>query len=344
MISIQVLRGIAALLVVLVHSTLKAQSAGLGERVFEIGHSGVDLFFIISGFIMMMIGARENNFFLFMSKRITRVIPLYYIITTFALCIYLFNPSLINGNNGAISILHSYLLIPAQGKSFLLSVGWTLSYEMFFYIVFACVVFMKSSAKGVVASLILIALILAGNQSSNVILHNFLSIILLEFAIGIGCFYFYDYMSKRLSNRNAKVLASAFILIAIIYIAAQHDPFFTLFQNRVLELAIPMMFIFLAFCLCEYQFKAFRDKAPIKIMSYIGDASYSLYLTHLFALGLISKIFSKFEIENYFIFVATCVVGSVIGGAVCYEIVEKRITAILRNTIYRKPKKLNSDI
>ena len=61
MISIQVLRGFAALLVVLVHSTLKAQSAGLGERVFEIGHSGVDLFFIISGFIMMMIGARENN-------------------------------------------------------------------------------------------------------------------------------------------------------------------------------------------------------------------------------------------------------------------------------------------
>ncbi|EIY5142388.1 acyltransferase family protein [Klebsiella pneumoniae] len=344
MISIQVLRGFAALLVVLVHSTLKAQSTGLGERVFEIGHSGVDLFFIISGFIMMMIGARENNFFLFMSKRITRVIPLYYITTTVALCIYLFNPSLINGNNGVISILHSYLLIPAQGKSFLLSVGWTLSYEMFFYIVFACIVFMKSSAKGIAACLILIALVVAGRYSSNVTVHNFMSIILLEFAIGIGCFYFYDYMSKRLSEIQSAAISTIFILIAVAWIGFQQDPIFTLFNNRVIELAIPMMFIFLAFCLCEFNFKKYKQTVPVRIMSYIGDASYSLYLTHLFALGIVSKIYAKLGVENYFVFVTTCVVASVIGGVLCYEIVEKRITAVLRNTIYRKPKKLNSDI
>lgn len=338
MISIQVLRGFAALLVVLVHSTLKAQSLGMEARVFEIGHSGVDLFFIISGFIMMMIGARENNFYLFMSKRIIRVIPLYYIITTMALLVYIYNPSLIKGNNGVISIINSYLLIPAQGKSFLLSVGWTLSYEMFFYLVFASVVFIKSSLKGIVASLILVILLVVGRNSDNYVAHSFFSPIILEFSIGIFCFYVYNFLQTKISNKKKYTISALLLIVGISCFAVQKDPLFTIFENRVIDLAIPMMFVFLSFIFSEAFFKKNKMRNIIKMFTYIGDSSYSIYLTHLFSLAILAKIFTRLEINNPFVFLLSCLIASVAGGFICYELIEKNTLKTLGKTIFYRSK------
>lgn len=336
MISVQVLRAIAALLVVMVHTTLKAQSMGIGSRVFELGHAGVDLFFIISGFIMMMIGAKENKFPIFISKRIVRVIPLYYIITTFALAVYLFNPSLIKGNQDGITILNSYLLLPTEGKSFLLSVGWTLSYEMFFYIVFSLTLFINSSMKGIAASMILAVLVVYGRYAENEVLRNFMSPILLEFAIGIFCFYIYKKVGPLLSKKRRVIVSSVLALSAAAYILSDSDPLFTLFENRVIDLATPMMMIFLAFCFSEQSFQKYKNNIFTKLFSYIGDASYSLYLTHLFTLGFISKIFNIFGVDNNYLFVFCCLVSSVIVGVACYEIIEKKVSIALKSAVFRK--------
>ncbi|MGR7354151.1 acyltransferase family protein [Klebsiella aerogenes] len=64
MISVQQLRGIAVLLVVLFHMTTKLRDNGFWQYGFSIGMSGVDIFFVISGFIMMLISKRESNFFI----------------------------------------------------------------------------------------------------------------------------------------------------------------------------------------------------------------------------------------------------------------------------------------
>lgn len=336
MISIQVLRAIAALLVVMVHTTLKAQSMGIGSKVLEIGHSGVDLFFIISGFIMMMIGSRENKFSIFMSKRIIRVIPLYYIITSFALVIYIINPSLIRGNQDGIAVLNSYLLIPAEGRSFLLSVGWTLSYEMFFYLVFSLTLFIKGSMKGVVASLLLASFVVLGSVSDNILMNNFMSPILLEFAMGIACFYIYNFTITMVSYGKRVILSLLLIASSVIYVFSGEDPLFTLFNNRVIELAIPMMMVFLAFCFVENTFKKHKNNIFTKVMAYIGDASYSLYLTHLFVLGAVSKIFIKLGITNPFLFLFACMIISIVAGIACYELIEKRVSSALKGEAFKR--------
>ncbi|MFV8908094.1 acyltransferase [Serratia fonticola] len=344
MISIQVLRAIAALLVVMVHTTLKAQSMGFSSKVFEIGHSGVDLFFIISGFIMMMIGARENKFSIFMSKRIVRVIPLYYIITSFALVIYIINPSLIRGNQDGITVLNSYLLIPTEGKSFLLSVGWTLSYEMFFYLTFSLTLFIKSSMKGIAASLLLLAFVVLGKASDNVSINTFMSPILLEFAMGIACFYIYAFCSSRI-NENTRVMLSLLMIIsAAAYVFSSEDPLFTIFNNRVIDLAVPMMLVFLAFCFVENKFKTYKSNIISRLMAYIGDASYSLYLVHLFALGAIAKAFSTLGITNSFAFISACLVISVVAGIACYEVIEKPVSSILKKVIFKRDQSIKSTI
>ena len=135
--SIQIMRGIASLLVVLLHISVKGGQYDNGAlKGFSIGGAGVDLFFIISGYVMCIstVG-RPLTFYQFLLLRIRRIIPLYWLVTTVGLAIYLYNPKLVNTSGGETSIWASYVLFP-NGKKFLNSNGWTLSYEFFFYFIF----------------------------------------------------------------------------------------------------------------------------------------------------------------------------------------------------------------
>src|SRR5687768_4763171 len=133
--SIQIMRGIAAVMVVLLHISVKGGQYGNGALGgFLIGGAGVDLFFIISGYIMCISTAgKQLNFYEFFLHRIQRIIPLYWFSTTVALGIYLYNPGLINTSGGETSIWASYTLIPTRNR-LLNSNGWTLSFEFFFYL------------------------------------------------------------------------------------------------------------------------------------------------------------------------------------------------------------------
>ena len=157
--SIQLLRGVAALLVVFYHAcslqllTISSENAGnavLGG-VFASGFAGVDLFFVISGFIMVWVTRRTEpglpgvGEFLF--ARITRIYPLWWAAAALAAAYYLFlhvpdandpawRAALQEGEAGGF-LVKSFLLIP-QPDLPVLSLGWTLMHEMYFYAVFAC--------------------------------------------------------------------------------------------------------------------------------------------------------------------------------------------------------------
>ena len=157
--SIQLLRGIAALLVVFYHAcslqllTISSENAGnavLGG-VFASGFAGVDLFFVISGFIMVWVTRRTEpglpgvGEFLF--ARITRIYPLWWAAAALAAAYYLFlhvpdanDPAwraALQEGEAAGFLVKSFLLIP-QPDLPVLSLGWTLMHEMYFYAVFAC--------------------------------------------------------------------------------------------------------------------------------------------------------------------------------------------------------------
>ena len=154
--SIQILRGIAALSVAIGHAQRNAiLVAAANHREFnpvllDLTEAGVDLFFVISGFVMVY--ASRNLFaapagsLLFLSRRIARIVPLYWSMTAIFLMAELVSPSLISDGRPDLSeIFASYFFIPyyrpdSSWMHPIYSVGWTLNYEMFFYAIFCCVI------------------------------------------------------------------------------------------------------------------------------------------------------------------------------------------------------------
>jgi peptidoglycan/LPS O-acetylase OafA/YrhL len=139
--SVQILRALAANLVVLTHAhavELKYSPDGtvLPGWSSQAGPIGVDLFFLISGFVIIQAASRET-WRTFLYARITRIYPIYWIVSSLVLVAWLWRPDMVNSSvTGEISIWKSYLLVP-QDTGPLLAVGWTLTYEMYFYLVVA---------------------------------------------------------------------------------------------------------------------------------------------------------------------------------------------------------------
>lgn len=152
--SIQVLRGIAALAVVICHSCYMVLDNGTRPGYLnrlgmfrDLGGAGVDVFFVISGFIMVFVAqnafGRPGAAGQFWLKRLVRIAPLYWLYTTLMLLLILSRFAMKNAVFSLDYTIKSYLFIPAfnptSGLSLpepLLASGWTLSYEMFFYLVF----------------------------------------------------------------------------------------------------------------------------------------------------------------------------------------------------------------
>lgn len=140
---IQCLRGIAALMVVLYHGSrfISPYGTGLGDMLFGPGAAmGVALFFVLSGFIMVYTTADKSSsttsFLDFSVKRLARIWPAYII----AACAYIFighgwNEYLSEPGNTRLFI-ESLFFLPVSAKMPPLPVGWTLNYEMYFYLFF----------------------------------------------------------------------------------------------------------------------------------------------------------------------------------------------------------------
>ena len=132
--NLQILRGIAAVGVVFYHT------AFLLPGNVHTDFSGVSIFFVISGFIMCFITRQSAEDFL--PKRIIRIVPMYWLCTIAFVVINhrlfkLFKPSTWTTDTTlAIDIPQSLLFLPSE-KAPLLGVGWTLNFEIYFYLVFA---------------------------------------------------------------------------------------------------------------------------------------------------------------------------------------------------------------
>lgn len=145
--TIQSLRGIAALMVVMVHFKVYFNMPfyNFGDALFSYGGMGVPLFFIISGFVMTHTHNKRgiNESILFIIKRFSRVYPLYFIATILWLIALKYSVPTAHEFDNSSDIIKSLLFYPLDARNApnlglsSLFVGWTLNYEMFFYAVFA---------------------------------------------------------------------------------------------------------------------------------------------------------------------------------------------------------------
>jgi exopolysaccharide production protein ExoZ len=289
---IQLTRFIAAFLVLITHSTFyykERVSADFG--VWHFGELGVPLFFAISGLVMVVSthgakdgcgAARE-----FLVRRLIRIVPLYWLATSIKIAIAIAIPAVVLHNHFDFNYsVKSLLFIPAFNSVGevrpIHGVGWTLLHEMFFYAVFAGLIFLRVS-PALFSSLILLCLVLLGQyfDKKNAFLIVLSNPVNLNFIIGIIVGIAVLNKNKQPKKYSLMVVALAGLLVAAFFL---NDRWFGSLNPAVLTFAV-----FIALCYAASVPKSMR------LFARLGASSYALYLFHPFiAPGVIRFVGSLF--------------------------------------------------
>jgi exopolysaccharide production protein ExoZ len=194
-VNIQQLRALAAYMVVFVHLEPLLAPLGLGARFVSFAASGVDIFFVISGFIMVHTTQRDPpSPWTYMRSRLRRIVPLYWTLTLVVAASAMAAPTLfLHTRVTPDHFVKSLLFIPYLRDDAtirpLLFLGWSLNYEMFFYVLFAAGLAFASYRRGLAfVATVLIVLVAAGPfvADTSVIGAFYTRPILLEFVAGMG--------------------------------------------------------------------------------------------------------------------------------------------------------------
>src|SRR5580704_15201948 len=285
--NVQALRALAALMVVFVHLGLLL--ATLGLPMF--GATGVDLFFVISGFVMVhTTKPRPPSAWDFARNRVARIVPIYWLMTLSVFVVALAAPQLLGATRAdGGQLLESLLFIPFKKVNGLvepvLFVGWTLNYEMFFYALFSLGLLFRRYLLGLGAVLaVLLLLCIAGAvfQPTGVIAAFYTSPIILEFGFG---------MLVALVLERAPTTAPAFArTMALLALLAAPLLFFGPLAwpdaPRLLACGLPATVVVTASVLLERW--GWRLTSPAILA--VGDASYILYLSHPYITQSVQKL------------------------------------------------------
>jgi exopolysaccharide production protein ExoZ len=338
LVGIQYLRGIAALMVVSYHicaQTLTYDGMRNYHGIFDVWKltSGIDLFFVISGFVMW-ITSQHSTPAQFVRRRLVRIVPLYWLLTGLIVILALIAPTTFRVTHvSVITTVKSLFFIPyanADGEFFpILAPGWTLNYEMFFYVVFGALLFLPWPKRvGIVAAL-LVALVamralIVGDRI--VFLDFYGNPIVLEFVLGM--FVAAVYLRRKLSPATLAValaIAAALLWASLENgVLARHD----YDDRRLIYWGLPAAGLVLVSVFIEKQYGWPR----IALLRHLGDASYSIYLSHFFTIGVLSKAFDTLSLVPLIGYGATYVlfvIGSLVVGSASYAMLERPILSLL---------------
>jgi peptidoglycan/LPS O-acetylase OafA/YrhL len=289
--AIQYLRAAAAIGVVLAHGSTSLLGNGQALIPLEAGGKGVDLFFVISGFIMFYTtDTRPISAAEFYRRRIARVVPLYFILSTVGFLLAFALPHAFNTmTSQPLDYLRSILFVPfynARTRNFHPEIGqgWTLNYEMFFYLVFGPCLALTRRWRIVPCLVLFCALSLAGAvlHPAGPLLSTYTDDRLLEFVLGMFVGYFLRQpIAPSWRTPAVWALASLACACVLLQIAA---PAVTL--PRLLATGLPATAIVAVALWLELRGRI--PKLPWLLL--LGDASYSLYLSHTFALALLRRL------------------------------------------------------
>lgn len=286
---------------------------GAGKGVaWDNGAAGVDIFFVISGFVMALssqaLVRRVHPAGTFLLRRIERIVPLYWLATTFKVVTLLAVPALaVNALGTPWHIVASYLFLPTlnpAGEPFpVLLVGWTLNLEMLFYLLFAAALMLHLRPLRVLAPVLLalamVPVILSAVPHGVVpVVMTLANPILIEFAFGMLLFRAWN-EGLRLPQASAwLVLAGGFLVIALV-------PWAALSLLRPIVWGLPALAIVAA----GLSLESMAASAAMRGMLRVGDASYSIYLSHTFVLPVAAFLLLRMHIQG----IAGLVPGIVLG-------------------------------
>lgn len=323
------------------------------RTVWTTGLAGVDIFFVISGFVMAVSTSGRNTAnhpgFSFLARRLIRIAPLYWIITAVVLLklkMVDLHPGLANADSHVQMtgpyLVSTFLFIPYRNSLGLIEpplvVGWTLSFEVFFYLLFAIAMQLRVRVE-VFLTPVMVALVMAGlfrgeHWPGWMVLTD---PILLEFLAGV--------LLGELVTRGYRLNAVAACSVGVVGLFLFILPSITGPITRVVSWGIPATLIVLSAVMLEDRLDTFWPRWILLL----GDASYSLYLSHLLILSAIVKLLSRSRflpagpgsatsgpaaVSMVLIVLISCILVAV----ALYEILEKPMNQTLRRVLLGRGK------
>ena len=321
---IQLLRGIASLLVVFLHATSnvneKLNAKFLGD-FFSFGGAGVDIFFVLSGFIITYTSAKglanKEKLKPFIRKRIIRIYPTYWIIISGFLVLQILFPSFYRvPYDGTVNnFFATYLLLPKHAM--VNGVSWTLTYEIYFYLLFS-LGFLIHKKKwffyilfAYSISIILLPLFNYNFENANEWIKLISSPMNIEFFMGVLAALVITKLNAMMAKPLVIIGSALFFVSGVL--SNNGVILFNNEFNRVILFGIPSFLLIIAVVKLEITKKV---EAPI-ILLLLGEASYSIYLIHLPVVAAATVVLAKLGISNVLILhfslliiiVIICVVG-----------------------------------
>ncbi|WP_342167217.1 acyltransferase [Methylobacterium sp. SD21] len=326
--SVQALRAVAALLVLIFHFDVQLHRLGYTGQWAIWPQRGVDIFFIISGLVMYLsTSGRKVGVGEFYLRRILRIAPLYYLLTIFLVAILLAAPVL--SANSALSWWHvalSLVFIPSLHPTFqmpypVLIPGWTLNCEMLFYLVFGGTLLLPETRRVATTSFLLALIVLAASfaPKHSAVFELYGWSILLEFSLGLAL--------------GAAVHAGRYLPASQAWwwllggVVALTNPFAE--SARVLVGGLPALAIVASVVSLE---KANRLTVP-KVAVALGNASYSLYLSQQVTLAAVTQVFLKLGLVAspwaLMLYMPTAIICAIAAAFIIYYSLELPLSRVL---------------
>jgi exopolysaccharide production protein ExoZ len=319
------------MLVVLMHITVTFSdtfSVSFLGNFFKFGGSGVDIFFVLSGFIITWSNrqyiANPSAIGKFLKKRLIRIFPIYWIIISFFLLLQVLLPSFYRTHFVFTipDILNTYLLLP--NHKMVNGVSWSLTNEIFFYFLFTTAILLSQKKYSLLLLLLFFTVLMLPPAIPFLTINknNFIDLLFfpmnIEFILGITVVLLLDKFPQKWSIPLLGTGILLFIFSAFLFNKGIF--FFSNGYNRVLMFGIPSFIIILA--LVKYELAV--NIKPVKLLLSLGDASYSIYLFHLPVVAAFFKIITNISVTSHLLLV---LLSMMLLSAICFAgiIIYKKI-------------------
>lgn len=335
-VSIQYLRGLAAMMVVYHHAIRKVLDLNPDSIIpySGFGNAGVDIFFVISGFIMWVTTiSKTQTPAYFWYRRIIRIVPLYWFFILVIIIPKLLVPELFQSVQLEPShIVKSLLFIPHYHPSVsdqiwpILIPGWTLNYEMFFYLLFGASLFISPRWRLTALASAFLLLVVMGQwvTSDSPLFITYTDKLLLEFLAGIliGVFYTRGVTFKPVTSYA--LMGTAIILLIGFETSLLPG------ETRIVTWGIPATLMVIATLSLDRAGKI-PSSHSLKL---IGDASYSIYLSHILSIEIVESLWKTADwqtdtLATQLMFVAVCIgISTLIGVAAFYRVEQPMLKSL----------------
>lgn len=316
--SVQYLRAAAALMVVIYHATRWTPWR------LDVGAAGVDVFFIISGFILWTVAAeRPVTVDTFLARRWVRVAPLYWLLTLLVAAMAALWPSLIWDAKPTLShVLLSLAFVqhlnPDSEPFPIITAGWSLNYEAIFYVIFAAGLLAPERRRLAAISIGLLAVPAFGIFIFPPAYYLGANMMFLQFIAGVWLAHWRLKRSIAGRGEGWLMVVAGVLTFAALQLSGFYDNLW-----RPILWGVPAFLLVAGLVTVEA-----RGGLPtLGWLKLIGNASYSIYLIHFVAMQLLTHVLDS---GRFWPFVPVAIAVSVAVGVLCYRLIECPLIALFR--------------